>query len=43
MEETKTLSIGQSVEHMTEEERKTFRMSINPDEMGFDGKEGEGE
>ena len=27
-------------ENMTEEERKAFRSQFNPDEMGFDGKEG---
>ena len=43
MEENKELQIGQSVENMTEEERRALRMSMNPDQMGFDGREGEGE
>lgn len=43
MEEKNKIEIGQSVEHMTEEERKQIRLSVNPDEMGFDGREGEEE
>lgn len=39
--EEKQLEIGQNVENMTEEERKAFRNSIDPDAMGFDGMEGE--
>lgn len=29
-----------AVEEMTEEERKAFRASFDPDSMGFDGAEG---
>lgn len=35
--------IGQSVENMTEEERKKIRLSFDPDKMGFEqDKEEEG-
>lgn len=40
MKEKKQLELGQLVDDMTEEERKAFRMSIDPDDMGFDGMEG---
>ena len=30
------IKIGDSVENLTEEERKKIRMSFDPDAMGFD-------
>jgi hypothetical protein len=36
------LKKGDNVEHMTEEERKAFRLSIDPDAMGIDEDKYEG-
>lgn len=35
-----TEELRQKTESMTDEERKAFRNSFNPDEMGFFGEEG---
>lgn len=36
------LKKGDNVEHMTEEERKAFRLSVDPDAMGTDEDKYEG-
>lgn len=37
--ENEKIKIGDSVENLTEEERKKLRMSFDPDKMGFETEE----
>lgn len=37
--ENEKIKIGDSVENLTEEERKKIRMSFDPDAMGFESEE----